>query len=103
VLISFFIQSAHSMVGGAASMDLGGRQAVATAAGLFDGAQYLAGAVVAQTIGHAVDRYGWGVWTYTFVPFAAIGGLLMLRLWNAAPGASHHGAPATEKPKLAAG
>ncbi|MFM2151681.1 MAG: hypothetical protein RL199_116 [Pseudomonadota bacterium] len=103
VLISFFIQSAHSMVGGAASMDLGGRQAVATAAGLFDGAQYLAGAVVAQTIGHAVDKYGWGVWTYTFVPFAAVGGLLMLRLWNAAPGAGHHGAAAPEKPKLAAG
>lgn len=106
VLISFFIQSAHSLVGGAASMDLGGRQAVATAAGLFDGAQYLAGAIVAQTIGHAVDKYGWGVWTYTYVPFAAVGALLMLRLWNAKPGAGGHGAPAPaaeEKPKLAAG
>ena len=39
----------------------------------------------------------------THVPFAAVGGLLMLRLWNAAPGAGHHGAPAAEKPKLAAG
>jgi sugar phosphate permease len=105
VLISFFIQSAHSLVGGAASMDLGGRQAVATAAGLFDGAQYLAGAIVAQTIGHAVDKYGWGVWAYTYVPFAAVGALLMLRLWNAKPGAGGHGAPAPaseEKPKLVA-
>ena len=32
VLLSFFIQSAHSLVGGAASMDFGGRKAVATAA-----------------------------------------------------------------------
>lgn len=105
VLISFFIQSAHSLVGGAASMDLGGRQAVATAAGLFDGAQYLAGAIVAKIIGWAVDAYGWSVWAYAFVPFAAIGALLMLRLWNAKPGASHHGgaAPTEDKPKLAAG
>lgn len=43
VLLSFFIQSAHSMVGGASSMDFGGKKAVATAAGLFDGAQYVAG------------------------------------------------------------
>src|SRR5205807_3414338 len=39
VMIAFFIQSAHSLVGGAASMDFGGKKAVATAAGLFDGAQ----------------------------------------------------------------
>ncbi|RYG94168.1 MAG: MFS transporter, partial [Alphaproteobacteria bacterium] len=53
--LSFFIQAAHSMVGGAASMDFGGRKAVATAAGLFDGAQYLAGAIAAQGIGRLVD------------------------------------------------
>lgn len=91
--LSFFIQAAHSMVGGAASMDFGGRKAVATAAGLFDGAQYLAGAVVAQTIGHLVDAKGWSMWGWTYVPFAIIGALLMLRLWNERPGAGGHGGP----------
>lgn len=107
IILSFFIQAAHSMVGGAASMDFGGRKAVATAAGLFDGAQYLAGAIVAQTIGRVVDAKGWGAWGWTYVPFAMIGALLMLRLWNARPGAGGHGgapAPAPEvKPKLVAG
>jgi len=32
--------------------------------------------------------FHWGVWTYTLVPFSAIGGLLMLTLWNAKPGRS---------------
>ena len=91
--LSFFIQAAHSMVGGAASMDFGGRKAVATAAGLFDGAQYLAGAIVAQTIGHLVDAKGWGSWGFTYVPFALVGAVLMLRLWNAKPGSGGHGAP----------
>jgi OPA family glycerol-3-phosphate transporter-like MFS transporter len=88
--LSFFIQAAHSMVGGAASMDFGGRKAVATAAGLFDGAQYLAGAVVALFIGKLVDKYGWDVWAWTYVPFAILGGLLMTRLWNVRPGKSAH-------------
>jgi sugar phosphate permease len=102
ITVSFFIQSAHSLVGGAASMDFGGRKAVATAAGLFDGAQYIAGAVVAQTLGHLLDRYGWGAWGYTQVPFALLGAVLIARLWSARPGASAHGAPA-EEPKQAVG
>lgn len=96
--LSFFIQAAHSMVGGAASMDFGGRKAVATAAGLFDGAQYLAGAIVAISIGSLVDAHGWGMWGWTYVPFACIGALLMLRLWNAKPGAGGHGGGAPPGP-----
>jgi sugar phosphate permease len=94
VALSFFIQAAHSLVGGAASMDFGGKKAVATAAGLFDGAQYLAGAIVAQVLGRLLDKFGWDAWTLTAIPFAIIGALLMLRLWNARPGAGHHGAAA---------
>ena len=45
-VLSFFVNGAHGMVGGAASMDFGGRKAAATAAGLFDGMQYLASSMV---------------------------------------------------------
>jgi sugar phosphate permease len=86
VLLSFFIQSAHSMVGGAASMDFGGKKAVATAAGLFDGAQYVAGAIVAQTLGRVIDRFGWSAWGVTQIPFALVGAALIASLWNARPG-----------------
>jgi sugar phosphate permease len=89
--VSFFIQSAHSLVGGAASMDFGGRKAVATAAGLFDGAQYLAGAVVGESVGRLIDARGWGVWSWAQVPFAIVGAVLIATLWNARPGKSAHG------------
>jgi MFS transporter, OPA family, glycerol-3-phosphate transporter len=85
VFLSFFIQSAHSMVGGAASMDFGGKKAVATAAGLFDGAQYVAGAIVAQTLGRVIDRFGWSAWGVTQIPFALVGAVLIGTLWNARP------------------
>jgi MFS transporter, OPA family, glycerol-3-phosphate transporter len=93
VAISFFIQSAHSMVGGAASMDFGGKKAVATAAGLFDGAQYLAGAIMAMMLGALVDRFRdapggeYVVWPLVPLPFAVLGAILISTLWNTRPGA----------------
>ena len=97
VAISFFIQSAHSMVGGAASMDFGGKKAVATAAGLFDGAQYLAGAIMAILLGALIDHYRavhpgfeYRVWPLAPLPFALVGALLISRLWNVVPGRRAH-------------
>ena len=60
-------------------------KAVATAAGLFDGAQYVAGAIVAQTLGHVIDKFGWSAWGITQVPFAVVGAMLIATLWNARP------------------
>src|SRR4029077_1901900 len=89
LLIAFFIQSAHSLVGGAASMDFGGKKAVATAAGLFDGAQYLAGAIITYGLGRLLDAYKdakqpgveFDVWPYAPLPFAILGAILIARLW----------------------
>jgi MFS transporter, OPA family, glycerol-3-phosphate transporter len=98
--VSFFIQSSHSMVGGAASMDFGGKKAVATAAGLFDGAQYLAGAIVGLSMGALLDHFKdklhpgaeFDYWPLFPIPFALLGALVISRLWNARPGAAAHGA-----------
>jgi MFS transporter, OPA family, glycerol-3-phosphate transporter len=94
VTIAFFIQSAHSLVGGAASMDFGGKKAVATAAGLFDGAQYLAGSIITMGSGPLLDAYKdpkapgaeYDVWPLAPLPFAIIGALLIARLWYVVPG-----------------
>jgi MFS transporter, OPA family, glycerol-3-phosphate transporter len=94
--ISFFCNGAHGMVGGAASMDFGGKKAAATAAGLFDGVQYLAGAIIALSLGHILDAQGWAVWPFVPIPFAIIGALVMRSLWNAMPGGSHHGGGAVK-------
>ncbi len=96
VLIAFFITSAHALVGGAASMDFGGKKAVATAAGLFDGAQYFAGAVMAVVMGTLFDAYRdpkapgaeYDIWPMAMLPFALVGAIVIARLWNVIPGRS---------------
>lgn len=85
VLLSFFVNGAHGMVGGAASMDFGGRKGAATAAGLFDGMQYLAGAFTGWAVGYITSQWGWQAWKLWPVPFALIGAVVMSRLWNVTP------------------
>lgn len=85
VLNSLAISMVHSMLSGTASMDFGGRKAAASTTGMFDGMQYIGGAVVGAGMGWMLDRWGWQIWGPSMVIFALIGGLLMLRLWHAVP------------------
>ncbi len=89
-LLSFFVNGAHGMVGGAASMDFGGRKGVATAAGLFDGMQYLAASITGTAVGWITTNLDWQWWKLWPMPFAAIGAILMARLWNVKPGRRGH-------------
>ncbi len=82
---SLAISMVHSMRSGTASMDFGGKRAGATAAGMFDGMQYIGGSVMGFGMGSLLDAYGWGVWGPSMVIFAVIGAVLMLRLWNTVP------------------
>ena len=84
-LNSLAISMVHSMLSGTASMDFGGKRAAATAAGLFDGMQYIGGSLTGFGLGLLLDRFGWGVWAPSMIGFAAIGALIMLGLWNARP------------------
>ena len=83
---SLAISMVHSMLSGTASMDFGGKRAAASAAGLFDGMQYIGGSFAGYGLGKLIDLHGWGVWAPSMVGFAALGGALMLALWNARPG-----------------
>ena len=85
VALSFCVNGAHGMIGGAASMDFGGKKAAATAAGMFDGMQYLAGAFVGMGVGYVTTRWGWEAWHWAPIPFALAGAWLMSRLWNTVP------------------
>jgi len=66
-------------------MDFGGKRAGATAAGMFDGMQYLGGSVMGWGMGALLDTYGWGIWGPSMIGFAALGAVLMLPLWNVVP------------------
>jgi OPA family glycerol-3-phosphate transporter-like MFS transporter len=82
---SFAISVVHSMLSGTASMDFGGKKAAATAAGIFDGMQYLGGSVVGIGMGWLLESYGWGVWGPSMIGFSMLGALLMIPLWNSRP------------------
>ena len=85
-----WIFGVHGMLSGTASMDFGGTKAAATVAGMFDGIQYVASGLTGFLLGAGLDKFGWGAWTYMIVPFSVIGSLMMLRVWNAKPGAPAH-------------
>ena len=85
VILSFCVNGAHGMIGGAASMDFGGKRAAATAAGLFDGVQYFAGAFVGLGVGYITTNWGWEAWHWAPIPFALFGAWVMSRLWNVMP------------------
>jgi len=88
ILNSFAISMVHSMLSGTASMDFGGKRAGATAAGMFDGMQYIGGSIMGYGMGSLLDAYGWGVWGPSMILFAFIGAVLMIKLWNAVPKSS---------------
>jgi len=87
-----WIFGVHGMLSGTASMDFGGTRAAATVAGLLDGVQYLGSGLTGFLLGHFLDKWGWGVWTWMIIPFSVAGALLMTRLWNETP--LKRGAPA---------
>lgn len=85
VVNSFAISVVHSMLSGTASMDFGGKRAAATAAGLFDGMQYVGGSAVGIGMGYLLDRFGWSVWGPSMIGFSLMGLVLMAFLWNSRP------------------
>jgi OPA family glycerol-3-phosphate transporter-like MFS transporter len=97
IIIAFTVNSlaismVHSMLSGTASMDFGGKRAAATAAGLFDGMQYVGGSFTGAGLGWVLQNFGWGAWAPSMIGFSGAGAILMLFLWNARPkpGASAH-------------
>jgi OPA family glycerol-3-phosphate transporter-like MFS transporter len=85
VMLQFFVNGPHSLLGGAAAMDFGGRKAAGTAAGLIDAFQYIGAGLTGFGVGAIVDKVGWGGWTASLMAFAALGAILMGSLWNARP------------------
>src|ERR1035437_7043122 len=77
VMISFTVNSTHSLLGPAAAMDIGGRKMAGFVSGVIDSFQYFGAAVAIKMLGYILDRYGWGFYFYYMIPFGIIGGCLM--------------------------
>jgi sugar phosphate permease len=57
--VAFCLLGPYSYLGGAMSLDFGGRQGSATASGLIDGFGYLAGVLSGNSMAHLAVTYGW--------------------------------------------
>lgn len=83
-LISFAVIGTHGMLSGTATMDFGGRKGAATAVGLIDGFVYLGTGVQSISLGF-ITEWNWAYWPVFLIPFALIGLILLIRIWNAFP------------------
>ncbi len=77
VMISFTVNSTHSLLGPAAAMDIGGRKMAAFASGCIDAFQYFGAALGMKILGWVLDHYGWGYYFYYMIPFGLLGAILM--------------------------
>ncbi len=98
IILQMFINGPHSLLGGAAAMDFGGRKAAGFATGMIDACQYLGGGMFAgKILGSVIQKYGeipgstnisaagWQAWIIVLMGFTILGGVLMTTLWNARP------------------
>ncbi len=101
IFMSMAVIGVHGMLSGTASMDFGGTKNVGIAVGIIDGFVYLGTGVMSLTyaivlpkmeldaagkiVGAATDPANWKAWPIAMIPLAAIGFLLVMRLWNAKP------------------
>jgi OPA family glycerol-3-phosphate transporter-like MFS transporter len=58
-LIAFLMIGPYSYLGGAISLDFGGKQGSGTAAGIIDGVGYLGGVLAGERMAAISSRYGW--------------------------------------------
>lgn len=93
VLVSFLVSlcviGTHGLLSGTATMDFGGRRAAATAVGVIDGFVYLGSGLQAWALGMLTTK-DWSFWPLFLLPFAVVGSLLCLRIWDAKPGSGGH-------------
>jgi OPA family glycerol-3-phosphate transporter-like MFS transporter len=80
VLISFTVNSTHSLLGPAAAMDIGGRKMAAFASGCIDAFQYFGAAVATWGLGWILDHKGWSWYFPYLIPFGLVGGTLMFSI-----------------------
>jgi MFS transporter, OPA family, glycerol-3-phosphate transporter len=109
-VISYCVIGTHGMLSGTASQDFGGSKNVGTAVGLIDGLVYLGTGLQAICLGFITESgrgwsfggyltrvhpgakqaagTGWSLWPIFMIPFALIGLLLAVRIWQALPAAA---------------
>jgi len=87
VFIVFCAIGITSLMSGTAATDFGGRKATATCSGIVDGFAYLGSGLQSLCIGHLVG-WSWYWWPVFLMPFAIMGAVISIRIWNSLPAAT---------------
>jgi OPA family glycerol-3-phosphate transporter-like MFS transporter len=92
VFMSLCVIGVHGMLSGTASADFGGTKNAGVVTGIIDGFVYLGSGAQALLysrylpVGEAAkDPSNWKVWPGLMLPFAILGLVLALTIWNARP------------------
>jgi OPA family glycerol-3-phosphate transporter-like MFS transporter len=100
VLISMSVIGVHGIMSGTSTADFGGTKNTGAAVGIVDGLVYAGTALQSFAAGFmtpagdaAKDPSQWLGWPLFLVPFAALGLVLSLRIWNAVPASRRAAAP----------
>lgn len=99
VLIVMCSVGITSLMSGTAAADFGGRKATATCMGIVDGFAYVGSGLQALCLSR-ITTWNWRMWPLFFVPFAILGGLIALRIWNALPEATRRYIAEVERKRL---
>jgi OPA family glycerol-3-phosphate transporter-like MFS transporter len=92
VLMTLAIIGVHGMLSGTASMDFGGKRNVGVVVGVIDGCVYLGSTLGSRVLKVVLPARplsstaaAWWTWPAAILPFAVLGFVLTLFVWNAKP------------------
>jgi len=75
-----FLLGPYSLLAGALTLDVAGKRAAATAAGIVDGAGYAGASLVGVVIGLVSDKYGWSA-VFDVIASAGFVAILIAAWW----------------------
>jgi len=87
-----------SLMSGTAATDFGGRKATATCSGIVDGFAYVGSGLQSLCLG-PITTHHWQWWPLFIVPFAIVGLVISIKIWNELPAATRKYIAETEEPK----
>jgi MFS transporter, OPA family, glycerol-3-phosphate transporter len=100
ILMSTAVIGVHGILSGTSTTDFGGAKNAGAAVGIVDGMVYLGTGLQSVVIGSitpvgdaARDPNAWRWWPVFLLPFAVVGFVLSLRIWNALPKKVRRAAP----------
>lgn len=92
LLISMAVIGVHGIMSGTSTVDFGGAKNAGAVVGIVDGLVYLGTGLQSFAIGQlapqkpaSADPGAWIAWPLFLIPFAFIGMLMAMRIWNALP------------------